>query len=339
MPHDERGPLAAVKITDVAAAAGVAPMTVSRVLNTPERVAAATALRVREAIERLGYVPNLIAGSLSSRRSRMVAAIVPTIASPMFSQPVQAFTDALALAGYHVMLSLSGYGEGAEEPLVRAVLARRPDGLMLTGVARSPGVRRLLADARVPVVEIWDMAEQSTDMLVGFDHTEVGEAVADFFAASGHRRFAILTAGDPRAMRRRDGFVRRVAFHGGVLAAERTLPSPAGILDGRGATAEIAGDVGNRTALFCSSDLIAFGAMTEAGARGIEVPGRLAICGFGDFELSRGAAMALTTVQVDGVQMGRLAAQHLLARINSGAAGNADTRVLVPYRIVRRETG
>ena len=84
-----------VKITDVAAAAGVAPMTVSRVINTPDRVSPETTARVREAIDRLGYVPNLIAGGLSSRKSRMVAAIVPTIAHPMFASVVQSFSDAM----------------------------------------------------------------------------------------------------------------------------------------------------------------------------------------------------------------------------------------------------
>ncbi len=330
---------ATVKITDVAAAAGVAPMTVSRVLNTPERVAPGTALRVREAIERLGYVPNLIAGGLSSRRSRMIAAIVPTIASPMFSQPIQTFTDALSRAGYHVMLSLSGYGDESEDALIRAVLTRRPDGLLLTGAARTPGVRRLLSDARIPVVEIWDMAERHTDMLVGFDHAEVGGAVADFFADKGHREFAILHANDSRARNRRAGFVRRVAHHGGALLAERALPSPSGILDGRRALREIAPRLGARTALFCSSDLVAFGALTEAAALGIAVPGRLAICGFGDFELSRAAATPVTTVRVDGEAIGRLAAERLLARLGDGASASArGEQIIVPFRIIARNS-
>ena len=95
MAEPERTSRAPVKITDVAAAAGVAPMTVSRVINTPDRVSPETAARVRAAIEKLGYVPNLIAGGLSSRRSRMVAAIVPTIAHPMFAGMVQSFTDTM----------------------------------------------------------------------------------------------------------------------------------------------------------------------------------------------------------------------------------------------------
>ena len=322
-----------VKITDVAAAAGVAPMTVSRVLNTPERVSEPTAARVRDAIERLGYVPNLLAGGLSSRRSRMISAIVPTIASPMFSVPMQSFTDTLDQAGYNVMLGLTGYDPGSEDALIRAVLGRRPDGLLLTGASHSPAVQRLLADAGVPVVEIWDATETPTDMLVGFDHAELGAAVADFFIAGGHTRFVVLAARDPRAAARREGFAGRVRQHGGTMLAERILPAPSGIMDGRLALRDIAPLLGERTALFGSSDNLAFGVLTEARMLGIAVPQRLAVCGFGDFEISRSGEPPFTTVTVDGAGMGRMAAENLLARLAGRAAPR---RVLVPSRIIER---
>ena len=332
-----RPPPPAIKITDVAAAAGVAPMTVSRVLNTPDRVSAPTALRVREAIETLGYVPNLIAGGLSSRRSRMIAAVVPTIASPMFHEPVQSFTDAMGRAGYHVVLALSGYAEGGEAGLIRALLARRPDGLLLTGARRPPEVLRLIATAGVPVVEIWDTAEQPTDMLVGFDHAEVGREVAEFFAAAGHTRYAFVGASDIRAATRGRGFARAVAASGGSLVAQVTVGAPGTILEARAAFRAIAPGLGRRAALFASSDLIAFGAVTEARAMGVAIPERLAVCGFGDFELSRGASPAMTTVHVDGVAMGLRAAEHMLARLGGGASGPPH-RSLVPFHIVERET-
>lgn len=326
---------ATVKITDVAALAGVAPMTVSRVLNTPDRVSEPTAARVRAAIEQLGYMPNLIAGGLSSRRSRMIAAIVPTIASPMFNAPVQTFTDAMGTAGYHVMLALSGYHDEDEDAQIRAVLARRPDGLLLTGAVRSAAMRKLLHDSRLPVVEIWDTAEAPTDVLVGFDHEEVGGAVAEFFISQGHTHFATLSAGDPRATARRRGFVDCVIRHGFTLVAEATLSAPSSIEDGRQGLRDIAGRLCVRTALFGSSDLVAFGALTEARVRGIDVPGQLAICGFGDFELSRSGSPAFSTVRVDGAEIGRIAAEQLLARIRGAATPG---RVLVPFKIIARET-
>ena len=339
MPRSGRrqGQDSVVKITDVAAAAGVAPMTVSRVLNTPDRVTPATAARVREAIDTLGYVPNLIAGGLSSRRSRMIAAIVPTIESPMFSAPVGAFTDTMNQAGYHVLLGLSGYGADAlEQGLLRAVLTRRPDGLLLTGAHHAPSVSRLLHNARVPVVEIWDAAPTPTDMLVGFDHTEVGAAVAEFFLARGHRRFATIGATDPRALLRRDGFIAAVQRQGGTLVGDVGLPPPAGATDGREALRQLLPQLADeRAALMCGSDLTALGALTEALKQGIAVPDRLAICGFGDFETSRCSEPALTSVSVDGAAMGRIAAERLLARL---AGETAETRTLLPFHILPRGT-
>jgi LacI family gluconate utilization system Gnt-I transcriptional repressor len=333
-PQSRSGP-ETVKITDVALAAGVAPMTVSRVINTPDRVSAATAARVRSAIESLGYVPNLIAGGLSSRRSRMIAAIVPTIASPIFSTPIQVFTDTLGRAGYHVMLALAGYGRDDEESLVRAMLSRRPDGLLLTGATHTQGVMRLLRNAAVPVVEIWDSSDTPTDMLVGFDHTEVGAAVADFLLARGHRAFAVLVASDIRATRRRDGFVARVAAAGARLIAEHRLPSPALVSDARRGMREIAPLLTPGAALFAGSDLIAFGAVSEARALGIAIPQALAVCGFGDFDLSQGSEPPITTVSVDGAAMGRIAAENLIARLTDDTPPR---RVLVPFRIIPRAT-
>lgn len=322
-----------MKITDVANLAGVAPMTVSRVINTPDRVSPETAAKVRAAIERLGYMPNLVAGGLSSRRTRMIAAIVPTIASPMFNEPMRMFTELLGQSGYHVMLGLSGYQPGGEDELIRAILTRRPDGLLLTGARRAPDIQRLLSDARIPVVEIWDMSNAPTDVLVGFDHAEVGATVADFFHEAGHTRYAMLVASDPRAAARQAGFASRVAHHGHRMVAERILPAPSSIDDGRVGLRAIAADLHERTALFCSSDLVAFGVMTEARMLGIAVPDQLAVCGFGDFEISRGSEPAFTTVQVDGADIGRIAAEQLIARINGGPS---PIQVLMPFRIIAR---
>lgn len=335
MPIPARSTRVSVKITDVAAAAGVAPMTVSRVINTPDRVSPETAIRVKAAIAKLGYVPNLIAGGLSSRRSRMVAAIVPTIAHPMFAGLVQAFTDALRQAGYEVMLSLSGYGD--DEAQVRALLGRRPDGLLITGASHSKVTAQMLTEAQIPVVEIWDVAAQPIDMLVGFDHGEVGAAVATFFHAKGHDRFAVFSAGDSRALARRRGFTEAVRRFGGELIADPVLPAPSTIMEGRAALRDLAPKLDRRTALLCSSDLLAFGAITEARVLGIAVPERLAVCGFGNFELSAANDPAFTTVNVEGAETGRTAAAFLLRRL-AGAPPAKQDRVHVPFRIVERDS-
>jgi LacI family transcriptional regulator, gluconate utilization system Gnt-I transcriptional repressor len=331
----QRSIRAAVKITDVAAAAGVAPMTVSRVINTPDRVAAETASRVRDAIVRLGYVPNMIAGGLSSRRSRMIAAVVPTIAHPMFSEMVFTFTEAMRQAGYQVMLTVSGYATGTEPDLIRALLSRRPDALLLTGVDRPQDVIRMLADNAIPVVEIWDMTDTPTDMLVGFDHAEVGAAVARMFAAKGHDRFVAISASDDRARARSDGFRRQVLRDGLTLLPTVSIQAPSTIMAGREAVRQLLPQLDRRTAMSCSSDLLAFGAMTEATLQGIAVPDQLAICGFGNFELGAACEPPISTVNVEGATIGRTAAAFLLDRLGGQ---NGARKTHVPFHIVERST-
>lgn len=335
MSGPPRDPRSQVKLSDVAAAAGVAPMTVSRVINTPDRVSPHTAARVRAAIDKLGYVPNLVAGGLSSRRSRMVAAIVPTIAHPMFAELVQHFTDTMRTAGYQVMLSLSGYADFAELDLVRGLLARRPDAMLITGADHAPPLRQMLAEAGIPVVEIWDVSPQPVDMLVGLDHVQAGAAVAALFLAKGIDSFAMFAAGDPRAQARRRGFTDAVRRAGGKVLADPVLPAPSTITAGRQAMGMLASALTRRTGLFCSSDLLAFGAITEARVRGIDVPGQLSVCGFGNFELGAANEPPFTTVSVEGAEIGRTAAGFLLRRLSGAPAREAD-RVHVPFRIVER---
>lgn len=332
-----RGGSSQVKITDVAAAAGVAPMTVSRVINTPDRVSPETTARVRAAIEKLGYVPNLIAGGLSSRRSRMVAAIVPTIAHPMFAGMVQSFTDSMREAGYQVMLALSGYDNDGDEALVRTLLGRRPDAMLITGAAYTPAAWQLLMEAHIPIVEVWERTTRPIDMLVGFDHAELGAAVADYFLAKGHDRFAAFTAGDSRALARTRGFTDRVRKAGGTVIASTVTPAPSTIMAGRDALRNLAYRLTARTALFCSSDQLAFGTITEARLLGIAIPERLAVCGFGNFELSAASEPPFTTVNVEGVTTGRTAAEMLLARL-AGERTKDTGQVEVPYAVVERAT-
>lgn len=326
-----------VKITDVAAAAGVAPMTVSRVINTPDRVSPETTARVREAINRLGYVPNLIAGGLSSRKSRMVAAIVPTIAHPMFASVVQSFSDSMRHAGYQVTLSICGYEDADDEALFRALLGRRPDALLITGSGYSPAAWQMLIEARIPVVEIWDMSSRPIDMLIGFDHARVGAEVASFLLGKGHDRFAVLTARDSRALTRARGFVEAVTRAGGTVVLDQQIPAPSTIAAGREGLRALLPSLDRRCALFCSSDSMAFGAVVEAEVQGVPVPDHLAVCGFGNFELSAMNEPPITTVSLEGASTGRSAAAFLLRRLAGEGPGDSD-RMQVPFRIIERAT-
>ena len=220
-------------MSDVAKVAGVSAITASRALNTPDLVSPATLHRIRQAIERTGYVPNMLAGGLASSRSRLVAALVPTIAGPVFLETIQALTEALAAAGYQLMLGQSGYTGSREDALLDAIIGRRPDGIVLTGIMHSPGGRKRLLAAGIPVVETWDLTPTPIDMLVGFSHDRVGTAVAEFLHAKGRRRLAIITADDHRAGLRRNAFVEAAVRLGSGNIPVAVVPAPTTLGSGR----------------------------------------------------------------------------------------------------------
>lgn len=325
-----------VTLADVAKLAGVSPITVSRVLNRPELVTADTLARVRQAIDRTGYVPNLLAGGLASKRSKLVAAIVPSITNAIFVEAVQALTDRLWEAGYQVLLGLSGYPPAREEALLAAVLSRRPDAIYLTGINHAPATRQRLLAAKIPVVETWDMTPTPIDMLVGFSHERIGAAVARHLHARGHRRIGLVFADDERALARRSGFVAEAAALGIADPSIVSVPAPSTLTLGRQGLAQLL-DRGRRpTAVFCSSDLLAHGALEEARSRGLAMPGDLALIGFGDLEFAEHTFPALSTVRVDRAAIGRVAADLILARI---AGQTPAARVVdVGFTIVDRAT-
>jgi LacI family gluconate utilization system Gnt-I transcriptional repressor len=327
---------ASLTLTDVARLAGVSPITVSRALNTPEQLTEETLAKVRAAVAQTGYVPNRVAGGLASSRSRLVAAIVPTIASQVFLETVEALTAALEAEGYQVMLGQSGYGVGREDALIDAIIGRRPDGVILTGVMHSPEGRRRLAAAGIPIVETWDLTSTPIDMLVGFSHEKVGEAVAEFLHARGCRRPALLSADDHRATLRRRTFIERMERLGVRSVAREIVSTPTTLGMGRRGFARLMAAHPDIDAVFCSSDLLALGALTQARAYGLDVPRRVRNMGFGDKSFAADTFPALSTVRIDGTAIGRQAARFV---IEAAAGREVGPKVVdLGFEIVARQS-
>jgi len=330
-----------VRIFDVAKIAGVAPITVSRAVNTPDSVAPETLRRVREAIDRTGYVPNMLAGGLASSRSRLVAAIVPSITSPVFQETIGALADTLAEAGYQLMLGQSGYADSYEDELLNAIVGRRPDGIVLTGVTRSPAARRRLIAAGIPVVETWDLTRAPIDMLVGFSHVRIGAAVAEYLHALGRRRLAVVSASDERARRRANGMIEAAARLGIGSLLEAELPasmaSPPGTVGkGRRGLAELLTRHPSIDGIFCSSDMLALGVLTEARARGVSVPDQIAVVGYGDLDFAADVLPSLTSVRVNASAIGQLAARSIIERVQGRPVTQQVTDV--GFSIVKRDS-
>jgi LacI family gluconate utilization system Gnt-I transcriptional repressor len=303
-----------ITLDDVSKLAGVSAITVSRALNTPELVSPKTREKVRLAVERTGYVPNLLAGGLASNRSRLVAALVPTIAGTVFLETIQALTEALAEGGYQLMLGQAGYHSSREDALIDAIVGRRPDGIVLTGIMRSAEGRRRLLASGIPVVETWDLTPTPIDMLVGFSHEKVGTDIAKFLYDKGYRRPAVITGDDQRANLRRAGFEQAWKTLGGRQPRVCTVAAPTTLGGGRTAFSSLLAEVPDLDVVVCSSDALAHGVITEAQARGLRVPQDIAAMGFGDLGFARHAHPAISTVRIDGTAIGRQAARFIIDR-------------------------
>ncbi len=323
-------------MSDVAAAAGVSLVTVSRAINQPDQVASETLAAVRAAVERLGYVPNMTAGSLASRRSRIVAAIVPTIANQVFSETIEALAQTLGDGGYQLLLGHNGYRPADEERLVETFLGRRVDGIVLTGGTHAPGLRTRLQRSGLPVVETWDLVPQPIDMQVGFSTLAAGRAAGEHLLRRGCRAPAFIGAQEERSLQRLQGLREAAAAAGiGDVPAELILP-PVHIDEAGPRLADLLARRPDVDAVFCNNDLLAAGVLFECARRGWEVPGRIAVMGFGDLPIARAGFPRITTVQVRRRQIGERAGQLLLARLAGQDTG--PSVVDIGFEVVVRDS-
>jgi LacI family transcriptional regulator len=335
-----RRKLGKATIHDVAAAARVSIATVSRALNTPERVRAELRARVRGAVDRLGYVTHGAARALASRRSHTIAAIVPTLDNAIFAAGINALQLRLDELGYVLLVASTEYDRARELRALRALVERGVDAVMLVGAAQAPDAAALLRRAGVPVVSTWICDAAAPWPTIGFDNARAMARVVDHLWSLGHRRFAMIAGiaeGNDRAARRIAGVRRALAGRARKGASLAVVERPYAIREGRNALRELMAARPRPSAIICGNDVLALGALFEAQAAGLRVPRDVSITGFDDLELASHVVPGLTTIRIPAAEMGRLAAEQLVARL-LGRPALATTELDVEL-ILRGSTG
>jgi LacI family gluconate utilization system Gnt-I transcriptional repressor len=327
-----------VTLSDVAAQAGVSPITVSRVLRGVESVDPEMVRRVRDATLALGYVPNPAARALASARSNAVAVVVPSLGNAVFIDVLEAIYRILQPAGYEVLIGNSHYSREEEEGLIRNYLTHRPSGLIVTGFDRSETARRLIEASQIPCVHLMELAHAPGVHCVGLSQAAAGATVAHHLLDRGRHRLAFVAAQlDPRTLQRGEGF-RGALSEAGCYdpALELLTPAPSSLAMGGGLLVSLLAQHPDVDGIFFCNDDLAQGALLEALRRGIDVPGRVAVVGFNDLEGAAQMVPRLTTIRTPREEMGRRAAHMLLSLMRGEPVG--DPTVDVGYELVVRQS-
>ena len=326
----------AAGLKDVAKRAGVSTATVSRVINGTAVVSEEMRRRVEQACATLGYIPNGAARALSTRRTRTIGAVVPTIENDGFARTVFALQRSLQQAGRTLLLANSDYDPAIELEAVMRLLSQGIDGLMLIGGEHDKLLRKHLERKHVPVIEAWTLGDPAAS--VGFDNARAASVLTDHLLDLGHRRIAVVAGrleNNDRAAARVLGMRESLRRRGLQLQAEWTTAQPYRVGEGRRAARQLLSAGERPTAILCGNDQLAFGVLAEARAMGIAVPRELSVTGFGDSDYAEFLDPPLTTMRVPAEEIGRRAAAFLLSRINGEQAEHDST---VEVELVIRAT-
>lgn len=319
--------------TDVARLAGVSQSAVSRAFTPGRAISGDMRARVERAAATLGYRPNMLARSLITRRTNMVAVMTGDIGNPQYARTVNTMSLELQRRGYHVLLLSLEEGQGVEQA-VEEVLKYRVDGVLIVSATLSSEVGEACAQVGVPVVLCNRYARHANVSSVRIENRLGGRDVAQFLIDHRHRRLGFIagTSVDPTSADREQGFNERL----GELRAGnvRRVEGDFTFDGGRRAFAALWREW-RPTAIFAASDLMAAGAMDAARYDfGCKVPDDVSIVGFDDLPLASWPSYDLTTVRQPVEALARRSIELLVERIEQ--ANMAPRTELLDGQIVVR---
>ncbi len=303
-------------LRDVADAAGVSEMTVSRVLRARGDVSDRTRAKVFEAARRLGYVPNKIAGALASNRVNLVGVVIPSLSNMVFPDVLHGIGEVLDGTDLQPVIGTSQYDLEREEQVIYEMLSWRPSGLIVAGLEHTDAARAMMRNAGVPVVEVMDVDGDPVAAAVGISHGAAGRAMAAEIVARGYRKIGYLGSSsnaDARAQKRYRGFKAGMAEAGMTLADEIFYEGTSGFGTGRGMTRALLERSPDLDFLYYNTDMNAAGGLLYCLETGRDIPGQIGLAGFNSFEVLDGLPMRIATMDSKRDEIGRRAAALIAA--------------------------
>lgn len=327
-------------ISDVARRARVTTATVSNVITQRVPVSEKTRARVQQAIDELGYRPNLVARGLAQGKTLTLALVVPTISNPFFAEVVEEVERVADLHEYEVLVSMTHNSPVAGKRHLERMASRWVDGFIIMGMAGDiVDVLALKNTGKEVVLSVWNQDPRTQSLpIVDIDFRLAGELATRHLLEYGHRRIATILE-EPVQLTRRQGYQSALAEAELNVPPEYVRQGDSSFESGYQGALDLLDLPEPPTAIFAGNDWMALGAIEAIASRGLAVPQDLSVVGVDDISLAAHSNPRLTTINTPKREMARAATELLLRYIQHTDIPEKPLKILVsPHLVVRSST-
>jgi len=336
--------LTRASIKDVARLAGVSIATVSRCINTPDRVKEITRDRVEKAIRETGYSPNTLAQSFRRGKTHIIMIVLPSVGDPFFTGVMRGIREVASGNAYSLLINETQFNTMTEDEIGAMVASRLADGIVLLASLSPFGTRILSAKSQraLPIVIGCEtISEELNDFpSVHIDNAAAASEATEYLIGIGHRNIAFISGQkDSLLTRDRENGYRTAMKKAGITVQENWVTVGNLSVEGaREATRKLVRLPQEPSAIFCANDEMAMGCMHELKSAGLAVPEDVSVMGFDDTRYAAILDPPLTTVSQPAEEIGRRVMQRLLQEIENGRSkGNAHPEI-VPHKLIIRDS-
>jgi len=327
-------------IYDVAKLSGFSPATVSLALGNSAKIKQSTKDIIRDAAEKLGYHPNYIARGLVKQRTRTICLVIPDNLNPVFSEITQGVEHYAYDRGYSIILCTTNEDEKRERFYLEIMRNNRADGLLIFPtffhVVQEEAIK--LKTSKIPFVIVGRKLGGIESDFVAVNLESGGYKATDYLIKLGHTRIGMIygVANPDLGKERLEGYKRAFLENGIPFKQELIKGCGYKIQDGYKAAKEILSNNNRPTAIFAINDLLAIGALKAIKEKGLRVPEDISLIGFDNIEFASYTDPPLNTLSLREKEMGKLAAEILIERIEKGISNKYKSILIEPELIVRK---
>jgi DNA-binding LacI/PurR family transcriptional regulator len=329
-------------ILDVAKLAGVSTATVSRVINLPETVRNETREKVTRAMKICNYKYNALARGFVTKQSNTIGLIIPTINNPVFAESTSGVQDYANQRKIQVILGNTYYSDEQEKNLVQTLREKQVDGLIITSTNPKGAIIKSLTDEGFPFVLLYSTVRKGSVSAVGIDNYQGGYQATDHLVKLGHERIGMVAGSfaiSDRSFHRWHGYRQCLKNHNIAYDKALLAQTDYSLTSGRDSMKKMLSFKKPPTAVFCSNDFLALGAMKGARELGLDLPEDLSIVGFDDIPIASYVIPELTTIHQPAYEMGKLGAEllfHCIQKQTKSVQLMLDSSLIIRESTTRR---